>query len=169
MSCTRGCYVKKRYFLFKSFAMNMYGFQFWDMSDRCIENFHIAWRKCVRSIMELPYRTHNHLIPTTIDISIQTQLEKRTMKYLEKMSNSMNKYLRLYKDHIIEGSMSHLSRNLLHVCNKYRLQETNINCMNYSNSIGMNVNHEHEQTAPNKYKGGRSFSQPTKVDFTEAC
>ena len=40
----------------------MYWFLRWDMSVKAIKIFYISWRKCLRQLYRLPYRTHNILL-----------------------------------------------------------------------------------------------------------
>lgn len=117
--------VAARYSLFKSFAMCLYGSQFWDMTDNYIENLFVAWRKCVRRIFNLPNRTHNYLVPLIAEESIETVLEQRTIKFLDNLVKSKNMYMKMCKDLIFAGSGSPISKNLIlisrkHGVNKYQ-------------------------------------------------
>ena len=51
-----------KYKLFKSFCSSLYGFLLWDISAKSINKFYISWRKCLRQLYQLPYRTHNNLL-----------------------------------------------------------------------------------------------------------
>ena len=62
-----------KYKLFKSFCSSLYGFLLRDMSAKSINKFYISWRKCLRQLYQLPYKTHNnllHLISATSRYSI---------------------------------------------------------------------------------------------------
>ena len=48
--------------LFKSYCMNIYGSQIWKFYNKEVNIFYTAWRKAIRQIYRLPYRTHNILI-----------------------------------------------------------------------------------------------------------
>lgn len=114
--------AERRYFLFKTFCMSMYGFQFWDMTSRHIQNLFIAWRKCVRRIMKLPVRTHNNLIPLIIDdMGIEFQMEKRLVRFIENMTKSENQYMQLCRQLIVSDSGTCLGRNVTNICTKYQL------------------------------------------------
>lgn len=113
--------TETRFYLFKSFAMSLYGFQFFDMTDRYIENLYTAWRKSMRRVFNLPYRTHNFIIPIIAGESIEWVLEKRTVKFLENMFKSKNIYMNLCKNLILEGSGSSLANNMTHICSKYEV------------------------------------------------
>ena len=70
-----------KYKLFKSFCSTFYGFLLWDMSAKSINKFYISWRKCLRQLYQLPYRTHNNLLQLiSKDQLIDVQLDLRIMK-----------------------------------------------------------------------------------------
>ena len=48
--------------LFKSYCMNIYGSQIWKFYNKAAKKIYTAWRKAIRQIYKLPYRTHNILI-----------------------------------------------------------------------------------------------------------
>ena len=49
--------------LFSSYCMNVYGSSLWRYNDlRNIEHFCISWRKAIRKLWKIPYRTHNDLV-----------------------------------------------------------------------------------------------------------
>ena len=69
--------------LFKTYCMNIYGSQIWAYSKYCPSKFYISWRKAIRRLWKIPYRTHNkfiHIINNCMPIDIT--LEKRCIKYL---------------------------------------------------------------------------------------
>ena len=69
-----------KYKLFKSFCSSLYGFLLWDMSAKSINKFYITWRKCLRQLYQLPYRTHNNLLHLiSKDQPIDVQLHLRIM------------------------------------------------------------------------------------------
>ena len=82
--------------------MNVDGSQIWAYNKTCLNKLYVVWRKAIRRIWKLPYRTHNnllHLINLCLPIDIVT-LVKRCIKYIWNLINGENE---LY------GSMSKLS------------------------------------------------------------
>lgn len=63
MSLFGYCHSDIKYKLFKSFAMALYGSSIWDLSAKSHDRFLVVWRKCVRKIYAIPYRTHCNLLP----------------------------------------------------------------------------------------------------------
>ena len=67
--------------LFKSYCMNIYGSQIWKFYNKEVNIFYTAWRKAIRQIYKLPYRTHNILINHIIQCyPIDIILEKRCIR-----------------------------------------------------------------------------------------
>ncbi len=109
-----------RYTLFKSYCMSLYGYQLLDISKPYIEDLFVAWRKCIRSILCLPYRTHSDLLPEIInDVSIQVQLEKRLVKFIHGIMKSSNKFVELTYRLFLSGSASPIGKGLTVLCAKY--------------------------------------------------
>jgi len=116
-----------KYRLFKSHCMSLYGYQGWDMSFAGMENMYVAWRKCVRKLLNLPYRTHSVLLPLIVqDLPIQAQIEKRFVKFLKTLEKSGNEYLKLCKNIIEVGSKSALGKSFNYLITKYRWDRENL-------------------------------------------
>jgi hypothetical protein len=111
-----------KYHLFKSHCMSLYGYHLWDLSKPFMENLYTAWRKCIRMLLKLPYRTHNTLIPVIIDdLCIQAQIAKRFVRYFHTIFHSGNKYVELCKKMLICGSQSSIGtgRSFNIIMNRY--------------------------------------------------
>ena len=49
--------------LCSSYCMNVYDSSLWRYNNlRNIESFRISWRKAIRKLWKIPYRTHNDLV-----------------------------------------------------------------------------------------------------------
>ena len=49
--------------LFSSYCMNVYGNSLWRYNNiRNIERFCISWRKAIRKLWKISYRTHNDIV-----------------------------------------------------------------------------------------------------------
>ena len=72
-----------------------YGSQQWSLQDeKTIEIFHCAWRKSIRRLWNLPWRTRSHLLPVIIDQPpFVDQLCDRFLKLCETFKNGDNKKL----------------------------------------------------------------------------
>jgi len=77
--------------LFRTYCTSFYGCPLWDLSSKCINNFYIAWRKCIRRVFGLPPRTHNRLVNTIFDdVPIDIQLLTRLSGFFVCVINSDN-------------------------------------------------------------------------------
>ena len=48
--------------LFQSYCMNVYGCQIWSYNIKYVNKYYTAWRKAIRRIWKIDYRTHNKLL-----------------------------------------------------------------------------------------------------------
>ena len=46
----------------RKYCMNVYDNQIWAFNKNCLNKFYVAWRKAIRRIWKLPYRTHNNIL-----------------------------------------------------------------------------------------------------------
>ena len=123
-----------KYKLFKSFCSSFYGFLLWDISVKSINKFYISWRKCLRQLYQLPYRTHNnvlHLISK--DQPIDVQLHLRIMKYVMSNLKSTNSLVRLSTQLCMSGSKSFTCKSINHIMSIYGLSKFQVN--NYDSWI----------------------------------
>ena len=64
-----------QYKLFKTFWMDLYGYALWDLSSYCTNRFFTTWRKCIRQLLGLPYKTYSKYLHILVnDIPIDAQL-----------------------------------------------------------------------------------------------
>ena len=77
--------------LFRTYCMNIYGCQTWGYNDNYLDMFYIIWRKAIRRVWKIPYRMHNKLVHLiNKSCSINTVLEKRSIKFIWTLINSQN-------------------------------------------------------------------------------
>ena len=75
--------------LHTSFCMSLYGSELWNYNNRYIKEIYVAWRKTMRKLFKLPYRTHNYIVcGITEDISIK--LHRRVTKFMYSMIHNDN-------------------------------------------------------------------------------
>ena len=44
--------------LFRTYCMNIYGCQTWRYNSNYVDKFYTTWRKAIRQVWKIPYRTH---------------------------------------------------------------------------------------------------------------
>jgi hypothetical protein len=115
--------IDTRYFLFKTYCHSFYGSQLFDYSSDYIEDLFIAWRKCIRKILGLPYRTHCALIPVIInDTNISYQLHKRVLRFVKSCLESKG-LCKLTMLMALNGSGSVTCKNINLICNLYNIDK----------------------------------------------
>ena len=64
------------YKIFISICMSLYGCQLWDVSHKFTNNFFVSWRKAIRRMFKLPYRTQSCLLHLIInDLPVDGQIQ----------------------------------------------------------------------------------------------
>ena len=85
-----------KYQLFKSYCLPLYGSVLWDYSHPSIEKLYLAWRKCIRRLINVPYNTHSGLLSFICnDLPIDIQMHKRVFKFIFSLIDSCNMYNKL--------------------------------------------------------------------------
>ena len=111
------------YHLFNSYCLSLYGSNLWKLySTKEMEPLYIAWRKCVRRILGVPYNTHCRLLPLLVDdVSIDVKLYKRFINFINKVALSQNSCVNLCVKIMSSGSNSVVSNTWNFICSKYNL------------------------------------------------
>ena len=117
--------------LFKSYCMNIYGSQIWRFYNKEVNIFYTAWRKAIRQIYKLPYRTRNILINHIIQCyPIDIILEKRCIKFIWGLMNSEH----ILFNNIIKFSLFNMSTTIGENI-KYFMYKYNITMSDWYNSF----------------------------------
>ena len=56
--------------LHMTYCMHMYGCELWNLNEKDITQFKVAWRKIKRRIWKISPRTHNNIFPPLITITL---------------------------------------------------------------------------------------------------
>ena len=68
--------------LFSNYCESLYGCQLWDLQHADIEGFDTVWRKSIRRLWRIPYRTHCNILPVFANgQSFRSILCKRFSKF----------------------------------------------------------------------------------------
>ena len=112
------------YSLFRTYCTSFYGSVLLDYDNSLIERLFVAWRKCIRFLLDLPRRTHSILIHQIVhDIPIAEQLYKRFIKFIKYCIIGKNNVCNLAAKLALNGSNSAICRNINFVCEKYDLDK----------------------------------------------
>ena len=117
-----------KYFLFKAYCMALYGCQLWNFKSVCVDKSYVAWRKCCRRLLDIPYKTHSDLVHLLwADDDVDVQLHCRQLKFIKNCLKSTNSIVRLCCQLAINGSKSVVSCSINHICYLYNLNKYNLN------------------------------------------
>ena len=124
--------IETRYLLFKTYCTSFYGSPLFHYESGPIKRLFVAWRKSVRHLLNLPYRTHTILIHGIVDdLPISVQLHKRVLKFLKSCLKG-NELCTLAVKLAVYGSNSVMCRNINYICEKYGLNKFELEKMNIS-------------------------------------
>ena len=111
------CFAVPNKGFLKHFACLMYGCELWDFSSK-----YVAWRKGIRLLWSLPYRTHCNLLPIICDdLPVEYQLHIRFLKSIKSNMSTDNGLVKRCARLFMEGSMSDTRKSLTYICSKYGL------------------------------------------------
>ena len=75
--------------------MNVYGSQIWAFNKTYFYKLDVAWRKAIRRIWKLPYRTHNnllHFINLCLPIDVTLELRTQNSEFLFNITMKIHAY-----------------------------------------------------------------------------
>ena len=83
MSIFKDCGYEIKYKPFKTICMDLYVCVLWNLTGNCINRFFTTWRKCIRQLLGLPYKTHSKYLHILVkDIATDAQVHKRFLNCL---------------------------------------------------------------------------------------
>ena len=118
---------------FKSHCVIAYGTQLWDFESSNVRQYFTTWRKCVRKLWKLPYRTHSFLLPGICqDISIEHQLLSRSVKFVHSSVSVPNNVLNICGKLAMNGSGSSVCNTIAQIVHQFHFDRNNFigkNCV----------------------------------------
>ena len=88
--------------LFNSHCLSLYGCELWDLQSKFISQLEIAWRKCIRCLLDLPYRTRSHLISyITKTLDIRKIIENRQINFVINRISHESKLIGFFFKHAL--------------------------------------------------------------------
>ena len=119
--------VQTMYHLFKTYCMPLYGSQLMNLGSRHMTLFYTQWRKAIRFLFNLPYRTHSILLPIICnDDSIEIQMYRRFLSFFKMIAHSCNDVVNICYNLVISASGSAVSNSITFLCNKHHISRAEI-------------------------------------------
>ena len=113
--------------------MPLYGTQLIDLTSNAVNRFYVSWRKAIRYLFFLPWRTHSILLPSICqDSSVDFQLIKRFFKFYKSIAHNKNSLIAKCHKLILNGSGSAISNNLTLLNEKLDVNRFNVMHCNLS-------------------------------------
>ena len=73
-----------KYRLFQSYCMSLYGCQLWLLSNDQINDLCVSWRKGLRRVWGLPYKSHCYLLPLLSQcLPLADEICRRTLNFIK--------------------------------------------------------------------------------------
>ena len=114
--------------LFRTYCMNIYGCQTWRYNSNYLDKFYTTWRKAVLRVWKIPYRTHNKLVHLiNKSCSINTVLEKRSIKFIWTLINSPNQLYNQIVKYSLYNCTTIIGENVRYFMNKYDISRDDWN------------------------------------------
>ena len=108
--------------LFKSHCMSLYGCELWSLHDPFINKLEISWKKSIRSLLNLPYRTRSVLLPYIIEsLPLFSVIENRQFNFLARGLNHSNDFINFIFKNSIMSNTSFVTRNVNKIISKHKL------------------------------------------------
>ena len=116
------CRISVKNKLFHQYCCSYYGSQLWPLWNSNFENICIKWRKAIRKIWELPYRTHCAMLPIIADaFPIEISLECKFVKFVKSTIESQNRSVAFMANLMKSNCNSIFGHNIRHLYLKYGL------------------------------------------------
>ena len=85
--------------LFNSQCLSLYGAQLWNLKDPDVEQLIVTWRKCVRSLLGLPFSTRSYILPYIMNSFniLDTIMERQANFYVQLLNHTsvnINSYIK---------------------------------------------------------------------------
>ena len=110
--------------IFRSQCHSLYGCQLWDLESKQLPSLEVNWRKCCRSILKIPPRSHKYLIPDLMQSKyILTIIEERILNFIIKGLVHENSVVNFFfKNSLVSNPFSYSLKNLNLVLGKYHIK-----------------------------------------------
>ena len=84
--------------LFKAYCTAYYGTETWSLCNVSIEKkLNVQWNKCIRRLLDLPYKTHKYILPIISNIpTVTNQIHLRVANFYKKNSRQQKQFVELY-------------------------------------------------------------------------
>ena len=105
--------------------MDLYGCSLWNFGSNYVETFYTSWKKVIRAIWKLPFRTHCNLLHGINDtLPIDVMLGQRCIKFTWTLVHSPNIIVKSVMRSAIRNGYSTLGEKIRYLSYTYNLSPT---------------------------------------------
>ena len=116
--------------LFTHYCTNFYGVALCNVRSKGFNNLHILWRKAVKRILRLPFRTHNVLLPCILGKpDFDTAILIRIVKFYISMLYSSNDIVKCLAHRCQQQTVSNMGKNISLCYHKYGMTEFSVDSL----------------------------------------
>ena len=111
--------------LLYSFCSSLYGAELWDLSNSDFECICVAWRKALKRVYSLPWRTHSNVLYSLCNKwRVEDEIYRITLLFGLRCINSQSSVIQFVSRFSINYGLMHsiLGRNILVGCQRYGLK-----------------------------------------------
>ena len=113
--------------VFNSKCCHYYGSAAWNLTDKHVSQFYAMYNKCVRRLLQLPYKTHTrYLTAFTQRKCIQDQIADRFIKLYVSMLQNVSPSVNFLVNFCIRNSESLIARNVSYLSETYSISKVKI-------------------------------------------
>ena len=118
------CSFESLRMLFQSYCTSFYGCPLWKLSDT--DTLSVCWRKCVRRLLKLNFRTHSFFIPLILQKpDLQTQLLMCSVSFMHNCFKSSNVIVKMCADMSLTSTSS-TNSNVFLITSRLRCSTFNV-------------------------------------------
>ena len=116
--------------LYMQYCTSLYGVTFSQLYHSDFNKLKVTWRKALRRLFKLPYRTHCNLLPCITSIlPVDVLIDLRFLKHMSTGFKHKNSTVRFLFSMCSTLDMSLMARNFRYICHKYCIKSCDvINC-----------------------------------------
>ena len=108
--------------LFNTHCNTFYGCELCDIMSNQLNHIFVNWRKSIRYLLDLPYRTHCYILPVVMNTpNANTKICQRIICFFKKGLQHCSEYVQSFYKHCIINHNSFMARNVNVICRRINI------------------------------------------------
>lgn len=119
-----------KYTLCQILCQTLYGCEIWRINDFILDKIDLSWRKSIRKLCQLPYRTHSRYLPFLVDHGgLQQIVFSRIIGFFQACLKVSNVKINRIVNLVALGSSSSFSNSLMYLCTVFNCNRNKLESM----------------------------------------